>query len=524
MGNPSATRGADKLNNQDMFKPLSRWLYWLVPVMFLPAYLAYQDNSIWTDEAWVANSLLTPSIGEMLFYKDWVQSTPPLVLLAMRATVAIAGVTEFSFRLFPVLAGLGAIVLSSRLMYRLFPLPLAMLGTTFLGLNYWACKYSQQAKQYSTDLLVASAFLYLSWDLTENRSPASFRKLLLFGCLACFASISAVFWFPTLILLLALTQSRSYTILTATLWTISLAVQYFVFVAPNRSERLNQEWIHEMLASRGPLDGALALSRNIQTLLIPPVHPVASWLGMLIFALAIGGLGLAAIQSRKENRARFILLVGLGPLAVAVAVSLLGLFPLLTYPRMIIWLLPATILAICFACSRLPVWSQISWLPIAALCCTAALAAPWLLTRLSATNEDNRPAIEHLKANLQPDEWIYVTGPVAAQFALYRRILNWQPTNFYVAAWGWPCCAKNTTLQATNASAKNAAADLHALRALSRGSIWIIAPAGKPGHYGGSIRSALDKVWSDPAGKGCQTLQSLQFGHTRLDRVRCYQE
>jgi hypothetical protein len=42
-------------------------------------------QSLFVDEAW-ANSVLTESLHEMLYYDNWLQTSPPLFLLLVRYT------------------------------------------------------------------------------------------------------------------------------------------------------------------------------------------------------------------------------------------------------------------------------------------------------------------------------------------------------------------------------------------------------------------------------------------------------
>ncbi len=45
-------------------------------------------RSLWLDEAWVANSIHAPSLREMFYYPDWLQTNPPsFLLLSLRAAI-----------------------------------------------------------------------------------------------------------------------------------------------------------------------------------------------------------------------------------------------------------------------------------------------------------------------------------------------------------------------------------------------------------------------------------------------------
>jgi len=211
-----------------MFAPVSKSLPWILAVACIPAYLVLLDASLWTDEAWVAGSTLAPSVGQMLFYDDWVQSTPPLVLLGMRMSVSIFGASELAFRLPALIGGIAALLLMGLLLRQIFPLPLALLGMTFQGLNYWAVKYSQQSKQYATDLFASVIFLLLLQRSDESAySRSRYWTLLAFGTVAAFLSHPAVFWYPSAILALASDghQQRKRRASTAVvLWATSAAV------------------------------------------------------------------------------------------------------------------------------------------------------------------------------------------------------------------------------------------------------------------------------------------------------------
>src|SRR5215470_6743780 len=72
--------------------------------------LMFMNFNLWLDEAWVANLILSPSVSEMLYYDQIVQTTPPLLLVIVRATVFSLGQSEVSFRVVPWVAGLLSIL------------------------------------------------------------------------------------------------------------------------------------------------------------------------------------------------------------------------------------------------------------------------------------------------------------------------------------------------------------------------------------------------------------------------------
>jgi hypothetical protein len=90
------------------------WLAGLLILVSLPASFGRMNDSLWMDEAWVANSLLEPSLHDVFFTNTWTQSSPPLFLLLERWTIWFWGPSEAALRVLPVAAGLAGLVRSSR--------------------------------------------------------------------------------------------------------------------------------------------------------------------------------------------------------------------------------------------------------------------------------------------------------------------------------------------------------------------------------------------------------------------------
>lgn len=492
----------------------------------VPVYLSLLDASLWTDEAWVANSVLTSSVGQMLYYDDWMQSTPPLVLLGMRASVALFGVNELAFRLVPLVGGLISLLLTGILLQRIFSLPLALLGTTFQGLNYWAFKYAQQSKQYSIDLLVSSGFLFLLWSVNESGySRTRYLGLLAFGCIAPFLSHPTVFWLPAAILALALDrhcERRFQMALTATaFWGAAVGVNYFVFILPNSSERMFHLWTDGMLLTQGLGGGLMELASSLRTLLLPPIVPALTWASGLLLLLVLVGLVYGVANFRNSRGGAFAVLGGGMPLLTAMVVNMAGYYPLLGYPRVILWFLPSAVLLLCFGLRTVPVWKQIPATPVALVCIAAALAAPWIVDRVRPTEEENRAALTYLRAAAGPDDQIYVHGGLWAQFAIYEQILDWRPAHSYIGGWGWPCCALDVESKASFAAAETDAQEVASFLESAEGRVWLLAPAALDGHWSSVLRDRLAEQRDEFGAMGCVVEETHGFGHTRLEGFTC---
>lgn len=82
----------------------------LVVICGLIPRVAGLSGSLWLDEAWVANSVMAPSILGVLYYETHLQVSPPMFLLMVRFAVGILGLSNEVLRVTPFLMGIVAAV------------------------------------------------------------------------------------------------------------------------------------------------------------------------------------------------------------------------------------------------------------------------------------------------------------------------------------------------------------------------------------------------------------------------------
>ena len=119
------------------------------------------DRSLWLDEAWVANSVLEPTVPQMLFYDHWVPSPEPGFFLASRLVSKWLGPSNRSFRIVPVAFGLVGLIPMLLLLRRLFPPVWAAFGFALLSVSPDAITHSRNFKQYSAQLAATPSFCWL---------------------------------------------------------------------------------------------------------------------------------------------------------------------------------------------------------------------------------------------------------------------------------------------------------------------------------------------------------------------------
>jgi hypothetical protein len=127
-------------------------------------------RSMWLDEIFLAESLrdkgLTDLLTTPLLHN---QSAPPGYLLASKVSVRLLGANEYGLRLVALLSGLAALVLAVVIARRLLSHLWSQASfVALISLSPALIYYSNEVKQYSTDVLATCAVLAL-WSLRHSR-------------------------------------------------------------------------------------------------------------------------------------------------------------------------------------------------------------------------------------------------------------------------------------------------------------------------------------------------------------------
>ena len=214
------------------------------------------DRSLWLDEAWVANSVLEPTIGETIYYRSWLQTSPPLFLMLLRLVLAVLGISNETFRLVPVAFGITSVLLMIYIACRLLR-PLFSLVAIFLFVFCPAVVYySHEVKQFTSDVFVSLTLISLA--LVYFHKPARTNLYLWLGSflVLAFVSYQALLFIPGMCLAIVVDYTRVVVTRTATLPAraklldalavaicgfIVAAIIYFFFIIPNRQPQL-ESW------------------------------------------------------------------------------------------------------------------------------------------------------------------------------------------------------------------------------------------------------------------------------------------
>jgi hypothetical protein len=422
---------------------------------------------LWLDEAWVANSVLAPSLSGMFYYPDWLQSTPPFFLLLTRAAVHIFGVSNVSFRIVPLGFSLIAAASMVALARRLLSPPFAALSCALLVFHPTFIEYTRTSKQYSGE--VAATIAILICTLLYLQEPVVRRFYWLAGTFVVALPLawSAAFFVPGVAIAIWARGSIRRASLFVLVSGGVLAILYLVFIRPNVSTQLRTFWIATAVKPSAGLlaAGLFCIAAAVRTILTIRREPDAA----------------ASIQT-------WIQVVALLPCFLLAAADLFHWYP--PNPRTRLFVLPCFLLVVVINAEDLCNWlagrtglkrvavfgAAAAWLIAVAVGCGAV----WKQIRehQNLPQEDFAGAVQFLRQHVGPSDMLLVHPSVIEGFKLYARMENWRDHRAIYGDTGWPCCARDKNASPNSSTVQAVSEDLDRMvpRGFS-GRVWLFYSA-----------------------------------------------
>ena len=126
---------------------------------------------LWGDEAFVAANFLSKGYLDLLQPLDYGQICPLLFLWIELTAVKLFGFNEWSLRLFPTLCSVASVFLFAHVTRRLFRGIPALLAVAIFSVAFYPIRHGAEVKPYISDLLVALTLLALAiewWRAPER--------------------------------------------------------------------------------------------------------------------------------------------------------------------------------------------------------------------------------------------------------------------------------------------------------------------------------------------------------------------
>lgn len=371
-------------------------------------------HSMMMDECAVCMNIADRSIAGFTHTLDYDQAAPFGYLTFSKALFAGLGMSDWSVRIIPLLAGLATIPLGLWLMLRLFPLntePLAaLLGFGLICLNRGISMYSGISKQYTLEasvtlLLLLALFMAIGLEPNEEDAHRRAWPLILSPVLAWF-SFGGVFVVCgialTLVLRAIFTRQRQARLLALQFGGCAAINLALVFLLSARAAVANQSLAAIWTQSYMPLWPPSATASWLYQAWIGAGEETIHY--RLALLLPLGLIVTAAYAVWKRS---WFWLAGLLSIAACLGASGLGRYPFSS--RLVLFLIPIFAVMLAKAVALIKKRS-----PMAALGATAlvllATGSAWTTQLMLKDNSIDRVRDVHyaLLTHLEPGDQVWV--------------------------------------------------------------------------------------------------------------------
>jgi Dolichyl-phosphate-mannose-protein mannosyltransferase len=425
------------------------------------------SRSLWLDEAWVANSIAAPSLHDMFYYPGWLQTTPPLFLVAARGAVGLLGLSNVSLRIVPLIFALLAVASFLVVVRRMVSSSIAILAAALLVFSPATIEYAHTSKQYSGELLATT--LILAGAIAYVRSPSRHRYYWLTAVvvLALPLAYSSVFLLPGVVL--AVYRENRRPALLVGLTGGVLAILFIFFIRPNYSPDLHRFWRIDAEAGFSP--GLVA---------------------EIVFVILAAGRVAISLMTKRSGWRVWTQILCVLPCLLLAGASALGWYPLSYRTRLFV--LPCFLLLVAINLDDLLNWTarrikllEGAGMNVAVGLLSLAVAIAGIKTqfrdRASVPKEDVAGAVAFLQRKSTAQDLILVHPSAGESFVLYARMYGWDMPPAIYGDTGWPCCPRGKVWRPEVSTEKLVNADIdRRVPSGYSGRIWMLYTI-RPTHW-----------------------------------------
>lgn len=478
-------------------------------------------ESLWTDEVWVANSILQPSLREMFFYDRWAQTTPVAFLMLERWIAGALGPSNLTFRIWPLVAGIASIGLVWLAGRQILRRPYDLIPVLLVAGSPIAIFYSRFLKQYSSELAAAALILYLAILYLKRPNTARYCGLLggvLFSQLLSHPTVTFV---PGALFIIAFPwmQERITGRLTShgpgtrtllvRLIIFCLAhltvfgINYVVYAQPNNTELLVKFW--GLKTFYRDCESILCLLKNLYRPLhdvvtltaisnfgLPPVGlQGARWLILVCILLTAACVGLS-LKRAISGSMRHVMIFPLAalPMALAVVLGIFGLYPV-RLARMVLFLVPSAALLVAYALQSLTLGARAKNLisgqtaQLVAFCTVFLASLPFFFYGVHTIPqhpiEDFEGVTRYLMETAKQEDRVYLHASVREGIEFYGKVYSWSGVPVVAGMTGWPCCPRQGS---TESEPEELAREAEWITEGSPSRIWLVYTGRLAGNWG----------------------------------------
>jgi len=523
--------------------------------------LDHLGRSLWAAEAWVANSVLASSWHGMFYYESWLQTTPPLFLLLVRASVKLFGLSDYSLRAVPFLFSVAALILIASLARKMFLAPFAVLCIALMAVSPSAILFSKELKQYSSDVFAACMILLVLWEYLHQPDRRRYFLLLLAFTVTLPLSYTTVIFVPLALWAVGLSEPKAQLHVDqrcrivrcgalALLVSAIAGIDYCLFIKPNTSPLLRAFWDHAFphfaqlrVLVRFYLGNCLAMGVYFY---FPAQSSTKDTLRSLVlslpaviqFALGITVVLLTAtliVALRRGRTYRLATLFFVLPFLTLIALNMARLYPVGSR-RLTLFMLPSVIIITTASIEalwtlvlvpRLPECTARRVLVMATVLCLLSVlvlgyrAAGWDVNWTE--DEDTESAFRYLRSSVQAADTIYVHASVEEAARLYFKMLRWNTAQVRYGNTGLPCCKRQREVRPQDSVVLRAYVVRgfeNAMTGRTPGSVWLVYTA-RAEHWRYLNLNEASIIQDRLQEAGCTKQHEQYFENEVVDKYKC---
>jgi len=524
----------------------SRILFWIVTAA-VTAYDVFLltgslGRSLWLDEAFVANSVIAKTLSGIFYPTDWLQNSPPLLLVLARAVVLVFGVSNTTLRVVPVAMGILAtgtmLFFALRILWKHY----ALLAWTMVVLSPVEIIQARQLKPYSSELFVSTLVLLACSLYIEKSSARRFWLLVAVTAGGVLIGYGIALLVPSVALLIWLFPSRQSSsssgrtrlsnpfaraVVFAAIVGATVVGEYRVFSVPNGPEVYHNAFTKK---NAGKSWASLATSESYQFVGEIPLNHRFDRTGIRISSAAILLL-IGLILSWKRYRHGRPKWFAIQVVCLLPCLTLLVCDHFVLYPfteRTSLFLLPFLVTALASSLQLISLFvfaRSRSWLrPVSDVLILLAIALTLIASRAKNfrqidPGEDADGAVSFLQAHVQPQDFLWVHSSLSQHFKLYVQMHHWQDAPAHFGNTGWPCCSRGIPETKYTSSEQLVREDFGKALDHFSGRVWVLYTM-RPEHWRGFadepaiMRTILHE-------RGCTETPTPPFFHVGLDAFEC---
>lgn len=305
--------------------------------------LFVQDRSLLLDSLNVARNIGERSMIELSRPLSYEQSAPLLFLWISKLITSIFGITHYSLRLLPLMAGVLSLLLFADISKRLLKNPFYIIVLFWFGTHQLFARYATEYKQYMVDVFAALLIIWVVLKVKEVNTH-NWWKLSFGGTVIVWLSMPSIFVLISAVLYLLIVQYKNGKSIMPLLITVgflilSFVVNYLIILSPVIGSNHMQNF-HSSFFLEGRIFNLGSLIHDFG-LIVGQARMIVGKSGLAIGAVLLS-IVIATFVSIKQKRYEHILLIL--PIIGAFGASLIGKYSIIE--RLMLFSLPLSILIV----------------------------------------------------------------------------------------------------------------------------------------------------------------------------------